>query len=240
MILLQLIANGLLLWLAYYWLGIGEATAGQVIWSGAVGLAIVCGACWLHGAAFAYFGPANRQLRIASAKSLRYLFPLLIAAGVLAGVYVLLGRCGEWSARPAFRIASYLTMKLRTPVKPSAILRWFQVGLWLLRWIAVPVLALPMIAGIAFRGWAGFRHLEMRAGNWRYWIETPVLALAAFWLPFQIFAWTPRGSFALEMASFVVRFAAGYLLFLSAWLSLVFVTSGGIPRFNHSKTAPSP
>jgi hypothetical protein len=241
MIPLQLIGNALLLWVIYYWLGIGEGSAGELIWSALVALAIAFAACWLHGAAFAYFGPAKRQLRPACARTLRHVLPLLLAACAAAGVYILLARCGTWSARPAFRIASYLTLKLRTPVKPSSVLRWFHGAIWLLEWMVVPVLALPMLAGIASRGWAGFADFGARARSWLYWIATPVLALLALWVPFRIYGWVPHaGSFGMEMTSFVLRIAAAYLLFLGAWLSLVFITSGGMPRFTHSRTAASP
>jgi len=241
MIPLELAGNALLLWLAYYWLGIGEGTAGQLLWGAAVALAITAAACWMHGAAFAYFGPAKRRVRPALASALRNILPLLLAAAALVGVYFLLSQCAGWSARPAFRIASYLTMKLRKPVKPSSVLRWFQVAIWLMDWMVVPVLVLPMMAGIAGRGWAGFRDFGARLRQWLYWIETPALALAAFWVPFRLYDWVPRThSFGMEMTSFVLRIAAGYLLFVGAWLALVFVTSAGTPRFTQSKTAVSP
>ncbi|HEX3748820.1 MAG TPA: hypothetical protein VHW09_33070 [Bryobacteraceae bacterium] len=231
MIPLQVVGNALLLWLGYYWLGIGEGTGGQLLWSAAVALALAAAACWLHGAAFAYFGPAKRQLRPALGTALRHVLPLLVAAVGLAALYWLLAQCAGWSASPAFRIASYLTMKLRKPVKPSSVLRWFQSAIWLLEWMVVPVLALPMISAIAGRGWAGFRDFGARLRSWLYWIETPLLALLAFWVPFRLFDWVPKAhGFGMEMTSFVLRFGVGYLLCIAVWLLLVFVTVRGTPR----------
>src|SRR5438552_2499740 len=38
---IHLVGNGLLLWLGYYWLGIGESRASALIWSAAVLVAVV-------------------------------------------------------------------------------------------------------------------------------------------------------------------------------------------------------
>lgn len=241
MILLQLICNAILLWLVYYWLGIGEGTAGDLLWSALVALAIAGAACWLHGAAFDYFGESRRKLLPAMRRTVRNVPALLAAMVALTGVYLLLSVIGGWSPRPAFRIASYLTLELRKPVRPSTVELWFTVALWLVKWMAVPVLALPMLAGIASHGWAGFREFGWRARRWWYWLATPVLATLALWVPFKLYDWVPRtASFGMEMTSFVLRIAAGYLLFLAAWLALVFLTSSGKPRLTQSSTAVSP
>ena len=231
MILLQLFGNALLLWLAYYWLGIGEANTGQLLWSTLVALAIVCAACWLHGSAFAYFGESGRKLLPAVRRALPNLLPLFAAVVMLALVYILLGRCEGWSAKPAFRIASYLTLKLRKPFRPSSVQWWFTGAIWLVKWVVLPVMCLPMLAGIASRGWAGFGDLGRRARDWRYWIAAPLLALAALWAPFQIYRWVPHaGTFGMEMTSFVLRILAGYLLAVAAWLVLVRMTSAASQR----------
>ena len=52
LIAIHLAGNALLLWLGYYWLGLGESRAATLAWSAAIALVIVAGACWLHGAAF--------------------------------------------------------------------------------------------------------------------------------------------------------------------------------------------
>lgn len=48
----HLVGNAALLALGYCWLGLGEASAAAVLWSAAVALAIVAGACFLHGTSF--------------------------------------------------------------------------------------------------------------------------------------------------------------------------------------------
>jgi hypothetical protein len=222
----QLVGNALLLWLGYYWLGLGETRAATLVWSALVALLLLSLACWLHGATFAYFSLETRRL------PLRRLPPLVAAAIVLLAIYWTLTQWAGYSSQPAFKIASYLTMTFRKPVKPGTVLNVFNFVLWLVRWMVVPVLALPILCGIATRH---------HSRKWWYWIATPVLLVCALWLPLKLMGWTPHaGSFAMEMFSFVVRLLIAYLLFVGAWLVLVFLTSGGSPRSTQSSTAVSP
>ena len=72
-------------------------------------------------------------------------------------------------------------------------------------------------------------------------LAVPALLLCAFRLPLALMAWVPSvGGFWLEMLSFTVRCAAAYLLFVGAWLLLVFLTSSGKPAVTQPKTAVSP
>jgi hypothetical protein len=220
--------NALLLGLGYYWLGLGESRAPALVWSAAVAVAIVLGACWLHGAAFAWFADPKPQLRGVFAAALRRLLPLVAAAAVAVVVYLLASRAADAAAGGSFKLASWLTLKLRKPVRPSAMLRAVAVVFWMVRWVVLPVFLLPMIAGVAVRGWRGFRNLGAMARKRLYWIEVLLLLLCAVWVPWLIYRWTPRvGGFRMEMASFVVRLAAAYFLCVAAWLVLVFVTSSG-------------
>ena len=233
----HLVGNALLLWLAYYWLGVGEGGGWALVWSALVAAAIVCFTICLHGAAFAHFAGGTAAWRTA----LRRVAPLLAAAAAVGAIYWLLSLWAGYSGRPAFRIASYLTMKLRQPVRPASVVRIFNVGLWLVRWMVVPVLALPVVAAIASRGWKGFGSRGLRGRSLLYWVVVPLLLVCAFWLPFRVWEWVPRvNGFTLEMASFVLRALAGYLCFVGAWLVLVSLTSSGTPRPTQLNTAVSP
>jgi hypothetical protein len=235
---LHLAGNALLLWLGYYWLGLGESRAGALAWSAVVALALLVGACWLYGGAFAYFRAPGAGVRGAFQTALRNLPALAAFAIVLLAIYGLLDQLQDYSGRPAFSIASWLTLKLRKPVKPATVLRVFQCALWLVRWVVVPVLAAPVFAGLASGGWRGA--FARRRWRW-YWIEAPVLLLAALWLPARLLGWVPHAaSFGMEMASFAARAAAAYLLFAAGGLGLALRTSGGKPEVSQRKTVASP
>lgn len=106
---------------------------------------------------------------------------------------------------------------------------------WIARWIVLPVLFVPLFAGAARYGWRAHRGFSVRA------IAAPMLVFAGVWLPLRLLAWVPRASsFGMEMTSFVCRAAIAYLLFVSAWLLLAFVTSAGTPRVTQPKTVSLP
>jgi hypothetical protein len=160
---IHLAGNALLLWLGYYWLGLGESRAGALLWSLAVAAVVGCGACWLYGAGFAFF--AGRRVGAAFLAALRNLAPLVVAAIVVVVVYALLARARDAMDNPGFRLASWLTLTLRKPVKPATVQAIFHAVFWVLRWVVVPVLILPVGPAIVSRGWAGFGAVAVLAGS---------------------------------------------------------------------------
>jgi hypothetical protein len=238
--LIHLCLNALLLWLGYYWLGVGESRTSTLLWSACVALVIVATACWCYGTTFAYFqAQGQSRLQIAWTSVLRNLLPIAAAAVVVVVLYVLLSWWADYSSQPSFKIASYLTLRIRKPIRPSTVLRILNMVLWIVRWVVLPVLLAPMFSAVAARGWAGFR--LTRARRWLYWIEAPLLTLCAVWVPLKLLRWVPHmHGFRMEMLSFTLRAGIAYLLFAGAGLLLALVTSGGRPRFTQSNTLASP
>jgi hypothetical protein len=150
--------------------------------------------------------------------ALRRLIPLVLAAIAVLIIYVLLERLAAAMDDPGFRLASWLTMKLRKPVKPATVQGIFHAFFWVVRWIVAPLLLLPIAPAIVSRG--------RRRRTWLYCLEAPVLLLIAVWVPLKLVAWVPHmKTFNGEMTSFVLRAAAAFLLFVSGWLVLAFVTA---------------
>ncbi len=88
--------------------------------------------------------------------------PALVAAAVLVlALYGLLAWAAGASGQPAFRLASWLTLKLRTPVKPVTVARVFLAGFWIVRWVVLPVALLPMASGIACARMARLRRVDV-------------------------------------------------------------------------------
>jgi hypothetical protein len=213
---LHLVADALLLWLGYEWLGVAESTRARLIFSTLAALGILATACWFHGATMVFFRQGDNAFRTA----LRHL-PVLVAAGVLVlALYGLLAWAAGASGQPAFRLASWLTLKLRTAIKPTTVARIFLVGFWIVRWVVVPVALLPMASGIAARGWRGFGEFTWRRG-WRNWLEVPLLLVAGLLLPLVLLNWVPAGGgFAMEVVSFSLRGLVAYVLFVGALWTL--------------------
>jgi len=241
--LTHLVGNALLLWLGYYWLGVGESTTARLLWSALLAVIGLCGALWLHGAGFAYFRfPDRLAIRPAFQAALAHLPALFLLAIVALLIYGLLAWWRDYSVQPALKIASYLTLKTRKPVKPASAQAVFDGALWLVRWLVVPVILLPLASAIASKGRHGFRG-ESRGVRRRplYWIEVIGLLLIGIWLPLKLIVWVPGlHSFGMQMVSFLFRLLIAYLLFTAALLSLEFFTSGGRPRVSQVKTASAP
>jgi hypothetical protein len=230
--------NALLLWLGYYWLGVGESRTSSLLWSAVIAIVLVSLSCWLHGATFVYF-VGKVDLPAAFRTAVRNLLAVLAAVIVVLLLYFLVARWVDNSAVPGYNISSWLTLKLRKPVRPTAIFRIFNVATWLVRWVILPVIVLPWVAAIASGGWHAFR--RRLATKRLYWIQAPLLLLCALWVPFLLLGWVPyTGNFALEMVSFAIRLLAAYLLFAAAWLVLAFLTSAGRPLLSHPTTEAKP
>ena len=220
---LHLVADALLLWLGYLWLGVGESTRTWLIFSALAALGILALACWFHGATLVFFrkgGGPEVGIKDAFRTALGHL-PALVAAAILVlGLYGLLAWAAAASGQPAFRLASWLTLKLRTAVKPTTVARIFLGAFWIVRWVVLPVALLPMASGIAARGWRGFGEFTWRRG-WRRWLEVPLLLVAGLLLPFVLLSWIPVVSgFTLEVVSFSLRMLVAYLLFVGALWTL--------------------
>ncbi len=232
----HLAANAVLLALGYYWLGIGESHTLTLVWSLFLAAFIFGMTCWVYGASLVSSG-AQQAWRT----SFRHLPAFAAAVLVLACIYGLLSLFAIRSRQPAFQLASWLTLQLRKPVRPTATAEAFNLVIGLVRWVLLPVFCMPVLASAANSGWQGFRAFGANHRNLRLWVLTPLLLLAAFRAPMLLLAWVPRvHGFGLESLSFALRALLAYLLFGGAWLALVFVTSGGKPRFTQPKTANSP
>ena len=239
----HLAANALLLWLGYEWLGVGESTGLRLVWSAVEALLIVALVCWLYGATLVFFGLPERRLNDAFRAALRHLAPLMLATIAVLVVYGLIVWAAGAANQPAFKIASWMTLKLRKPVRPATVLRVFQAAIWVVRWIVLPVAAARMFGGIAARGWRGFGAFSWRAG-WRYWVTVPVLLVAAVLVPGWLLGWVPRvGGFAMEIVSFSLRALVAYLLFVGGLVALCWRTAvssaTGAPRGQLRESPPA-
>lgn len=239
----HLIGNGLLLYLGYRWLGMSESDGLHLFASAVVLIIFILGAAWLHGTALTHFNrTANLSFRAAALRTLRHLLPLFVLAIAAAIIYGLLTWWHDSFQHNAFVIGSYSTMKLRKPVPPSAVERGFHVFIWILRWIVVPVVFLPLAAAAALDGWHGIQWRSLvRGRRILYWIEVCLLLLVAIWVPLRLIHWIPRiETFGGQFASVAVRLGIGYLLFVAALLTLEFFTSSGRPRATQVSTASAP
>ena len=120
---LQFIANALIVFAFYEWLGIRDSRASQLILSALLGLAIVAGTVFLHSRTF-------------HMKPLRFAAVLLVFLLICWGLnQIPLDKFGLW-------LASTLTFKSRKPVKPDSVVSVLAYLKLFVLWIVVPVLLL--------------------------------------------------------------------------------------------------
>lgn len=236
--LFHLIANALILWLGYYWLGVNESRTSMLLWSGLVVLVLVAATCCTYAAPLVFFG--ERAGTVTAWKTAaRHLLPLVCVALAVGMVSWLLSRITFQNA--AFEVASWMTLTLRKPVKAASVLRVFNGVFWLVRWMALPVILVPLAARVARYGWGGFRDFGKGMRVWWMWIAVPALLACAFLLPLRIMRWAPDvDGFWAQSASFAARAGIAYLLFGVAWLLLAFVTLRGRPDVTQPSTVVSP
>lgn len=205
-------ANVALAGLFWLWLGIPDARTWQLGITAILGLVILFGVLWLHGSTFRYFSNTGTTLGAAFRGSLKRLPVFTIWIAAFAACIALLQR---W--HPAGN--------------STAVVRWFVA------WILMPAALLPL-ASAAMGG--GRTALDVYRSP-KYWIWTAVSLGAGIYLPYRLILWAPAlKGLTAEAASFAVRWTVAYLAVITAWLTLAYVSSGGIPRFTQSNTTSLP
>jgi hypothetical protein len=106
-----------------------------------------------------------------------------------------------------------------------------SVGLffWVLFWIIVPGLLLPLGLQMAKRGFQGLGKDGWRAWaravvSREYWPAVMVLALIGVYLPQELIGWVPKVlSVSGQTTSMLLRFLIAWLLAAKAWVALTSV-----------------
>jgi hypothetical protein len=211
---LHVAANALLMWLAYEWLGVDESSTGKLLLSALDALAILALVCWLYGTTLVWFRSADPKLNASFRTALRHLGGLLLLAVGALAIYGLVVRSEAVVPGAALKTASWLTWTIRKPVKPAAIAAIFNALFWLVRWVALPLVLAPLASSIAVEG-------RLRWKVRRRHLLVPALALLGLWLPLLIVNWKPSaGGFGAELASFTLRAAVAYALFVGSMLGM--------------------
>jgi hypothetical protein len=120
--------------------------------------------------------------------------------------------------------ASYLNSRFNADFRARVftyqhISTWLDYGGWLLRWVIVPGLLLPLgcTALFALRRtpWRRIVHLWI---NWRWWPMVIILALVGETLPQTFFSADPKGSVQAQIWRVILKFIAAYLISILCWI----------------------
>ena len=220
--LIQAVGNALLFWGAFTWLGIRDAKTWQLAESAGLGLLILISWLWLQDGTLVYCGDRSQGLWGAFRRSAK---TIAIFATVFIAFVLLLWALGKLEAPLATagqRTASWLTFHLRKPFKPATWVQAFVAVLWAVRWIVVPVLVLPVAAGVAVRGVRGM----WRAAPRVFWMQYLIALGVGFYLPTLLLHWVPKFSgTTAQTLSFALRFGIAYVLMITTWLAIAFFSA---------------
>ncbi len=227
--LLNFFGNAILLVGAYAWLSIGDANAAQLAGTFIYGVWIAFLALWLYAGTFVWFSvtPQDR-IRAAFARALGTLAPFALVVVAAAVTYWLFTRAEDRLYNAAASAASWLTLKLRHPVKPVTLVHAFRWILRVLEWCGAPLILVPIASNVAERNWNGFDAERFTALHRRRWyaLACPALLIAALFLPWLLVHWVPPvNGFALQTLSVLLRFGTALAIFVTAWLGLARVTA---------------
>ena len=203
---MEAVGSVLLFAVAYYWLGLPSASAGHLAISAILALAGAMLAAYLIALAF------NRQLGAAGSRTPVMLLWLLIAAVVFAALMPVWG----WSGAAGNWLGSALTLGLRTPVKPQAVSTVYDAAITLLAALILMTTLLPAAARAAHTGSLRDWHPVFSKA---YLAASALYLFAGLWLPWTLFWYIPTiASFEGQMASFLLRGALAFGLFVGAWV----------------------
>ena len=220
--LIQAVANALLFWCAFAWLGIRDSRTSQLIETAVFALLILIPWLWLQNATFIYCAERSLGIRGAFRKSARTL--AMFSAVVIAFVVIVwaVGLLRGPFETAGHKTASWLTFHLRKPVKPATWANLFAAVLWGVRWVVVPVLVLPVAAGAAIEGARGLWRKARRL----FWLEYLLALVLGFYIPSVLMHWVPKlTATTAQVLSFALRFGIAYVLIITSWIAVTFFSA---------------
>jgi hypothetical protein len=232
--LLNLAGNALLLAAAYFWLLLPDAHGWQVTGSGLLAVIVIFSGVWLRAGTFAYFRIAefrdHATVWRAFRHAVRHMIALALWAILLAAIeWSLISlrkyapRFGVWfwEKSPAF-------LRFGSPRQVFHAADWI---LWLLLWVLVPAVWLPIATTTAAVG----LKLKRMASSLRvlkrsvYWLWFCALMLIGAYVPYKLVRWIPDLSDLRKQAwSMGLRFFIAYVILITAFVALLLVVGSRV------------
>jgi hypothetical protein len=229
-LLLQFFLNPILFALFALWLLIAEATVWQLALNVVLVVVIVTGGLLLHGGTLNYFSDRFRDEGAGVAKAfgraLRHLGAIAACAVIIYWVWALAGQLSDYGQTVPTYLRSTLPAFLRQHISLAPLTGVYDGLVFLLRWVVIPGLSLPLVLRAADQGFRGFGRAGWAAwkktiASFQYWMILVIAALLGVYASDKIMDWRPTSkdtTFLTETASLVLRLFFAYLLGLFSWL----------------------
>ena len=207
-------------------------TWGQLILGGLLILMAVVGWLMLDGGTFNYYLDQQRsqtsRLRPAIVRALKHLLALAILAAVFFLLRMLIDRLDDYHYSVPGYLRSEFPVWLRRRVSEVRIQNLYDLFVFFVRWIVLPVLLLPLASLCADRGFRGFISLRtwmrMFLNRW-FWGVVIVASILGVLIPTALLGWKLKPETATSTSEGIFlgfRMLIGYLLALAAWLMVCF------------------
>jgi len=228
--LLQFFVNPILAGLFAAWLIIPEAKIWQLVLNVVLAVVIAGGALVLHAGTLNYFSDQFHEQPAAVlptfGRALRNFSAVAVCALVFYVVWSVVGGLEQYQVAFPTYLRSTLPASLRAYISLGALTASFEFLVFVLQWIVVPGLLLPLAllaADQGFRGFrgAGWKRWKTSIASLHYWV---ILALAAFLGVYgssTIMGWRPASespTFAGETSNLALRLFLAYSLALFSWM----------------------
>jgi len=231
--LLNLVANATVVGVWYYWLLIPDAHGWQIAWSAILALITVIFVVWLRAGTLAWFRVAEHRTQStiggAFRRGSRHIVPLAIWAAIGAAVAWVILSAGNYTPQ----LAMWIRQKANAGPAPRNIMHGTDWLLFVLFWIVFPALWAPVATTIAAAGFSGghiarsFRVLKQPL----YWILLCILIALSAWVPYKLVTWIPDlATLRQQSWSAGLRFAAAYLILITAFILLVWMVGDRTDR----------
>jgi hypothetical protein len=229
--LIQFVANPDLFALASAWLLIPESTTGYVILNFLIAFLVFVAIIALHGGTFVYFYERARggesTLKHAFLRATRNLLPLFFFLVVFFFLRMLIGMVDEQYqySFPTY-LRSTFPVSWRNHISYQFLVTAFSAIIFVFRWIILPGLLLPFVAGAAIHGFGVFGRRGIR--GWlrlvrsvSYWLILALAVLVGVFAADHLAYWTgdmSSSTYRRQLFSATIRLTGAYILALSAWM----------------------
>ncbi len=228
--LIQFFLNPILFGLFAAWLLIPEAKIWQLGLNVLLVVLIAAAALLLHAGTLNYFSDQFREqpaaVTTAFGRALRHFAAIAVCAIVFYVVWALAGGLDAYHETIPTYFRSMLPASVRQHMSLGALI-WTLDGLvFLLKWVVVPGLLLPLAllaADQGFRGFglAGWKAWKTTIVSLHYWLILAVAAFLGVYGSDTTMGWRPASAsptFAGETANLVFRLFLAYGLGLFSWM----------------------
>jgi hypothetical protein len=226
--LLNFITNAAALAAWYLWLLFPDAHGWQVAGSVLVAVTIVVLMLWVRAGTLAYcrvtaFRESGAVWR-AFRQSLRHLVALALWGIVLLALVCWL----VWLRRYPPQFGVWLWQQLPGMLRvasPHQLMHGADWLLWILIWVIVPAVWLPIATNIAAAGFGQRLVYSLRVlKRPMYWLWFCLLMGVGVYVPYKLIWWIPAiDNFRKQAWSVGLRFSAAYVIVITAWIALAWM-----------------